>query len=259
MRKNAGPLREHYLSGNSLSNTDFDTYLNDQKLTATDIWRSNKQYHKDGTAVSTEELIEQSSKNALKHRIGNCGELTEVLLLTLKYSAFLSAAGLRGKMITINPTPQQPHGDHAFAILYLGNDTSIDNYTGNVIINDLKNTNAFKHCVICDPWIWRASRINNTDDMNLHEALVTAFGVSSFYSGQWSAVFNVSPTQGQDSNQIYAPAFTSLHSAPMQLQSTQLLALLLHHSQSNRFKKYADTFRPVVEKMHSRLKDLKEE
>ncbi|MCP3944710.1 MAG: hypothetical protein GY710_24975 [Desulfobacteraceae bacterium] len=135
--------------------------------------KSWKQKHKDGSPIAPWTVMEQSAKNALRFRAGNCGELAALALLIFKYAGFLSEYGLIAKMVTIGKEERYSTAGHVFIIIYEG----IDNETGYTTFQSLAKSN----CVVCDPWVFKASRWCNDMDRSAHISLARMMNRSNFY------------------------------------------------------------------------------
>jgi hypothetical protein len=246
-------LRNHFLHGKGLASTQLKHYLAHKGLNEDQIYRADKQQHADGSYVDALSYREQSSKNALRYKIGNCGELTDTLLLALKYSTYLEGQRLIGQKITINRTHLQPDGDHTFAILY-EESPGISLPSGRIDSNHLK---ALKNCVICDPWVWRASRVGNSDDQKIYDTLINAFGVRKFFNGEWRASYKVKPSGFKGSNidgliehsnpGTFEPIFSSRHNYDPHSPSSNA------NKSWDKFVKYYRIFEPLVISVRKRF------
>jgi hypothetical protein len=123
--------------------------------------RSKKKAHKNKAQVLPMEMQEQAAKNAVRYRVGNCGENA-----SLAYVMFAEYPGPKGEMtlpaLDIDPDQRPwvekiaatPKGDHAFVVVNRpqGDPTDIATWLdkGNVII--------------CDPWWFHTGEALKTND-----------------------------------------------------------------------------------------------
>lgn len=97
---------------------------------------SNKLYHKNAQILTSKELYETWAKRALKYGVGNCGELSKLLMMLLiEYRAALPQE-ISYELVQLNL-----QGDHEFIVLDRDPNSSINSM-------DTWGKNA----IICDPW-----------------------------------------------------------------------------------------------------------
>ncbi|MCP4582202.1 MAG: hypothetical protein GY839_11355 [candidate division Zixibacteria bacterium] len=161
-----------------------------EKVQPSVVWRRDKMKHKDSTPVTKWESLESNVKNALKFKIGNCGELAQTALLVLKMSEFLKKLKLVAGILSVGKPSNDPFStaDHAMVLIW----PSEKNNIIPAILDWNTICNKIKEAIICDPWVWRTCQLNNKFEKDVYTSMVKAMGLASFYGGNSSYKMNLS-------------------------------------------------------------------